>query len=36
MSDYLWAKLIWAIVLVIAAGIYGGWRGWHGKGMDDD
>lgn len=36
MSDFLWAKLIWGVILVIAAGAYGFWRGIHGKGMTDD
>lgn len=36
LSDYLSAKLAWGIVLVVAAGIYGFWRGIHGKRMDDE
>jgi hypothetical protein len=36
LSDYLSAKLLWGIALVVAAGAYGFWRGIHGKKMGDD
>lgn len=34
LSDYLTAKLLWGIVLVIGAGIYGFVRGWKGLPLD--
>jgi hypothetical protein len=34
LSDYLTAKLLWGLVLVVAGGIYGFWRGWKGLPLD--
>lgn len=36
LSDYLSAKLLLGIGLCIAAAVYGAWRGWHGKPLDQD
>lgn len=36
MSDYLWAKVWWGVILVVAACCYGFWRGLKGKPLDRD
>jgi len=36
VSDYITAKVLWAVVLAIGAIIYGAYRGWTGKRHDDD
>jgi hypothetical protein len=34
MSDYILAKIWWGVFLVVAACIYGFWRGWKGRPLD--